>query len=653
MFRARDPSLGRDIALKILPAEAPADLRARFLREGRVAARLRHPNAVAVHAAGEADGVAWIAQDLIEGESLSALLDRESLPPDRAARLVEKVARALTHAHAQGVIHRDVKPANILLDKDGEPLLADFGLARDVEGSARLSKSGQVLGTPHYMSPEQAAGGPVDARTDVWACGVVLYECLSGAMPFDGETPIQVLAAVATREPRPLGRMVAGLPRDLDTIVAKCLEKDAARRYPTAEALGDDLGRFLRGDGIVARAPGALERLGRWARQRQAAVATAVLVLAASGAAVGGLLMPRWLSDARARADAETRERAALEARARETEMRLAAQPHVDRGAAVLGRLDRLLARDDWLVADRDALAAEARTAFQEALRAYPEMPEALLGMARAWRDVGNAPEALAWCTRAVEVAPRFAPARLERALLRLEAYARGMVAGEIGKTRGEGTAPLRDDRRTAEADLAAIGEAAGDEAGFARGLLAYARGDFASSGDVLEALARARRTDPRVWYWAGSALLHAGEAGRAAAAFGEALRGRPRDVAAWGHRGIARKAQGDIAGAIADYGRALDLAPQYVEGWHNRGVARQAHGDFGGAIADFDRALELDPRYAKAWCNRGNTRWAQGDSAGAAADFVKALEFAPAGWPHRAAVEQALSQARAAAGVR
>ncbi|MCI0340464.1 MAG: serine/threonine protein kinase [Planctomycetales bacterium] len=283
VYRARDPSLGREVALKVLPAGAPADRRARFLREGRVAARLRHPNIVAVHAAGEAEGMAYLVQDLVEGESLAALLDQDTLPPNRAARIVETVARALAHAHALGVIHRDVKPGNILLDQGGEPHLADFGLARDVEGSTTLSRSGQVFGTPNYMSPEQARSEVVDGRADIWSCGVVLYECLTGGVPFDGKTPLAVLAAVVSWDPSPLRRRAPGVPWDLETIVGKCLEKSPERRYATGEALAEDLARFLRGEPVLARRASVARRhIARhpvlWAVVACGGVATAALV---------------------------------------------------------------------------------------------------------------------------------------------------------------------------------------------------------------------------------------------------------------------------------------------------------------------------------------------------------------------------------------
>ncbi len=269
VYRARHASLGRDVALKLLAPGAPAELRTRFLREARTAARLRHPNIVTVHDAGEEGGYAWIAMDLVEGRSAATMLRDETLDARRAAVIAEKIARALAHAHAEGVIHRDVKPGNILLDASGEPRLADFGLARDVGHSAGLSRPGVTLGTPSYMPPEQAAGklGTVDGRSDVWSLGACLHEMLTGSPAFDGETPLAIMAKVLADDPPPVRRLVPQVSRDLETIVSRCLEKDPNRRYAGAQALADDLGRFLRSNPIAARRVGPLGRLARRARR--------------------------------------------------------------------------------------------------------------------------------------------------------------------------------------------------------------------------------------------------------------------------------------------------------------------------------------------------------------------------------------------------
>jgi formylglycine-generating enzyme required for sulfatase activity len=287
VFRGLDPDLAREIALKVLPQGATDDLRARFMREGRTSARLRHPAIVAVHETGEADGWSFIVQELIEGPTLAQVIAAEPLSPLEAATHGEGIARALAHAHSEGVIHRDVKPGNVLLDSDGGVHLADFGLARDVEGTQKLSQSGSVIGTPDYMSPEQAEGrlGGIDARSDIWSLGVVLFELVAGRPPFTGETPVKILTAILQDDPIPLQRLVPGISRDFSAIVMRCLRKDAAQRYPNAAELADDLARFLRGDRVQASHEGPLSGVRRSIRRNPAPyVAAAAIAVVVAGA---------------------------------------------------------------------------------------------------------------------------------------------------------------------------------------------------------------------------------------------------------------------------------------------------------------------------------------------------------------------------------
>ncbi|MBX3471078.1 MAG: serine/threonine protein kinase, partial [Planctomycetes bacterium] len=258
VWRARSLALGREVALKLLTAPDDPELVERFQLEARAAARLRHPNVVGVHEVGQ-DGRTWfLALDLVEGESLRARVTRDGpLSPREAARVVEAIGRALHHAHGHGVVHRDVKPHNILIAADGTPLLADFGLAKDA-GADGLTVTGQVLGTPAYMAPEQALGdlARVDRRADVYALGATLYEALTGAPPFAGATAMNILRQVIEDDPAPPSRRRPGLDRDLEAVVLKCLEKAPDARYDTAAQAADDLARWLRREPVAARRAG-------------------------------------------------------------------------------------------------------------------------------------------------------------------------------------------------------------------------------------------------------------------------------------------------------------------------------------------------------------------------------------------------------------
>ncbi|MBI3725292.1 protein kinase, partial [bacterium] len=277
VYRAFDQKLKRAVALKmILPgADSSADLVRRFYREAEAVARLRHPNIVTVHEAGESSGKHYLAMDFIEGSTLATRL-KGKLSLRESATLLRDVARAVHHAHQQGVVHRDLKPANIMIDREGTPFVLDFGLASLGDGRTRITKTGAGVGTPAYMSPEQADGGTdgaVDHRSDVYSLGATLYHAITGKPPFEAESDFKVLAALLTREPSRPSAINPETAGDLETICLRCLAKDRTKRYPTAAALANDLDRFVAGEEIIAQEVSSLERLGVSARKNKAVVA--------------------------------------------------------------------------------------------------------------------------------------------------------------------------------------------------------------------------------------------------------------------------------------------------------------------------------------------------------------------------------------------
>jgi WD40 repeat protein len=310
VYQARQVGLGRLVALKMLPGEAQASTGAlaRFRTEAEAVARLAHPHIVQVYEVGEAGGRPYLALEYVDGSNLARKIGGTPLPARQAAELVETLARAMHAAHQQRIVHRDLKPANVLLTADGVPKITDFGLAKLLDGAVAQTQSGGVLGTPPYMAPEQAAGKGKDVgpSTDVYALGAILYEALTGRAPFQADTPLETLQQVVAEEPVLPSRLRPKLPRDLETICLKCLQKEPARRYATAAALADDLQRFLIGEPIRARPVGPGEKVWRWCRRNPGlagAVGAASLFLVL-GTLVSSLLAVRALGEA-ARADRE------------------------------------------------------------------------------------------------------------------------------------------------------------------------------------------------------------------------------------------------------------------------------------------------------------------------------------------------------------
>ena len=285
VFEARQASLNRKVALKMILAGQLADEDAvrRFYIEAEAAANLDHPGIVPIYEVGQHEGQHYFSMGFVEGQSLSQRVANGPLPSREAAALMVKVAEAIEYAHQRGVIHRDLKPANILLDRAGNPRVTDFGLAKKVQGDSGLTGSGQIMGTPSYMPPEQAGGkrGDVGPAADVYALGATLYALVTGRPPFQAATAMETVLQVLSDEPVPPRRLNPSVPRDLETSILKCLEKEPVKRYASASALAEDLRRYLAGEPILARPVGPPERAWRWCR-RNPIVAGAVGLVAAA-----------------------------------------------------------------------------------------------------------------------------------------------------------------------------------------------------------------------------------------------------------------------------------------------------------------------------------------------------------------------------------
>src|SRR5206468_4209670 len=289
VYRARQKSLNRTVAVKVIGLghwATEAHLK-RFRREAQAAASLDHSGIVPIYEVGEREGSCYFSMKLVEGGQLDDVAKRESMPIRRAVELIAKVAHTVHYAHEHSILHRDIKPGNILLDQKGEPHLTDFGLARLVETESTVTRTLEVLGTPSYMAPEQAVGNnaAISAITDVYGLGAVLYQLLTGHPPFAGGTTYETIKLLLDTEPRQPRLWNAKIDRDVSTICLKCLEKDPKRRYSSAFALAEDLERWLKHEPIVARRTGPFTRGMKWVRRNPTSGLLAASLIALTAAA--------------------------------------------------------------------------------------------------------------------------------------------------------------------------------------------------------------------------------------------------------------------------------------------------------------------------------------------------------------------------------
>ena len=309
VFLARQTSLNRPVALKMILAGQLADETdvRRFQTEAEAAANLDHPGIVPIFEVGQHDGQHYFSMGFIDGQSLSQRLADGPLPVREAARLMQRVSEAIEYAHQHGVIHRDLKPANILLDRSDNPRVTDFGLAKQIQDDSGLTGSGQMMGTPCYMPPEQAGGKSrtgIGPHTDIYALGATLYCLITGRPPFQAATVMDTLMQVLSAEPVAPRQLNASIPPDLETICLKCLEKVASKRYASASDLADDLGRYLDGQPIRARPVTRFERIVKWSRRKPAIAGLMGLIAVVTALGIGGVLW-QWCAAVRARTFAE------------------------------------------------------------------------------------------------------------------------------------------------------------------------------------------------------------------------------------------------------------------------------------------------------------------------------------------------------------
>ncbi len=448
VYKARQVELNRLVALKVMIAGeyATPPMLERFQREARAAAKLRHPNLVEIYDVSREGEKHYFTMRYVDGTPLSDLIRRKEVPPRRALEIVRKVALALDHAHSQGVVHRDVKPANILVDRAGEPHLTDFGLARDAT-AGDLTQPGTSLGTPSYSAPEQVSGEHThaDARSDVYAIGATLYEALAGRPPFQGDTAWEVVVRVLSREPQPIRELNPSVHRDIETICLKALEKEPSRRYATAGEMAEDIRRYMDGEPIVAHPASLTDRA--WKRIRRNPPVSALAAVALLAGALAG--WAAWQGHKRD-LEAEGARRAMVEARLRE----------LSRSGRAL--VDAALARRS--TGDLKGCARYAKglaEPVEELICLAPNLAEPWYYRGRMEAATGGVEEAERSQSRAVELASRpdatpgsrevLLLARYERGVLRASFYQRALGEAQVQLLRARASEGEGAERRMPE----------------------------------------------------------------------------------------------------------------------------------------------------------------------------------------------------------
>lgn len=624
VYQAYDTALGRIVALKMLIFDDADDQR-RFLQEARIAAKLNHPGIVQVYEVGEFDGRHYIAMQFVDGASL----DRSRLEPRRAIEAVRDAALALHYAHQLGVVHRDVKPGNILLSRDGRALVADFGLAKFVGAK---SATGNILGTPQFMAPEQARGQNrlVDARTDVYALGATLYAVLTGRSPFatrEGESAVNLLARVISEDPVPLRKLAPKLPAEIEIIVARAMEKDRERRYPSARDFAEDLDRHLKGEPIVARPASTFYRIRKKLWKRKGIVLAATLGIAASFG-VAAALVPQLQRERAAKAQTEAR----LAAHQRHSEALQELATFWTQIALEKQGL-HIATNDPQRILERINAAIGRVSGY---IARHPDLPQGYYVRARAWLYLNDLDAAERDLQRALSLDADFSPGHALMARVKMDQWLQRLY-------RQDGRIPERKQQtdphlKAAQQHLARAG------LDLERWGLVRTREEEVSDILLRARLARFADNDPQKAYQilAGAIETNPSEEFFCEIASGcrdpkervqwttRALEHMPHYARALLHRGLARIQLGEQQAAIEDLTRAIELNPRDPLAYEGRANAYVRRHQFQEALQDYDRALELGLADAVLYSNRGIARAAAGNLQGALEDYARALQLDP-----------------------
>jgi serine/threonine-protein kinase len=629
VYKACQRSLNRLVALKVIRAGAwasPEEVQ-RFRNEAETVALLDHPHIVPVHEVGEQDGQVYFSMKLVGGGSLAEHLSDFTNVPRMAAQLVAQVARAVHHAHQRGVLHRDLKPANILLDAEGQPHVTDFGLARRLETDSSLSQSGTIVGTPGYVPPEQTSGkkGAVTTVADVYGLGAVLYALLTGQPPFRADNVLDTLVQVREKEPEPPGRVNPKVDRDLETICLKCLAKEPQRRYGSAEALAQDLERYLAGKPIQARPIGRLTRLWRWCRRNPVLAGAAALLLAALLLVAGNL----WRLQQQAAATEQ-----AVSQDLQEAEL-LGKQ---ERWSEALQALQRAAGR---LAEDGPAHLRERVERMQREVALVARLEEARLQHAGAGKidalDYEGADQAYAaaFASQGLDLKtlePEEAARRIQASAIRRQLVAaldhwasvkEDLQAGSgerlLAVARRADNDPWRQRLRDAKVrkDGAALEPLAAGKGVLIQqpaahlAELGFALWKVGRRAAAVQFLRQAQQRHPAdLWInnELGCQLLKTGARAEAVGFFRVALAFRPHSPVVLSNLACALAAQGQWEEAVDAFQKAIALKPDYPEAYFNLARTYQDQKKLAEAVAAFQKAIALKPDLPEAYFNLART---------------------------------------------
>ncbi|MFH1228693.1 MAG: tetratricopeptide repeat protein [Planctomycetota bacterium] len=670
VYLAVDSALNRRVALKIITSTDP-ELLERFQREAQAVAKLKHPNIVQVYEAGAvslaASGGAvrkqhYFTMDYIEGVSLEKIISSPKKPGiQNIAGIIMQVALALHYAHSRNVIHRDIKPANIMIDKQGKAYITDFGLAKQLTGLDRsLTITGAAVGTPSYMSPEQAMGmkDELDLRSDIFSLGATFYHCITGRLPFDGKELYEVFSKVINDDPPTPSSVIKIIPKDLETICLKCLEKDKARRYQSALELENDIKLYLDRGIIKAKPASRITKFWDKARKNKTTSlavlgAAVILIIVAIGLLVSSSNRKQLIARYRQEAEQEFRDNRYDKTKAICDKL-LALSPQDEAIQSLLKKCEKILkAQETKKQQDQAQAKAEATKAqkaiearnkakeildrvtgaptpeqkiklAEEALAIDPKSGDAYQVIGYAYKEKRNYNKAFAFFTKAIETTPTLAYSYYERAII--TAYIHN-----------------KPDEAIPDFEMVLKYDSNSYIGWFAKGQIEHRQKQY---DEALKSHARAIELYPEcieAYIGRGNAYNAKGELNKAIADYDEAIRLDPKHSIAYNNRGSAYHKKGDFDKAITDYDEAIRLNTESADAYSNRGAAyakkieRELQqgmvlslGLVDKAIADCNEAIRLNPNLADAYSNRGSAYYNKKELDKAIADFNEAIRLKP-----------------------